>query len=65
MKTIEAAAWAEANSSSTAKEPCVFALSDRIVALMEAEGVSLDDLLMGLKEEREATWREQMSSEED
>jgi hypothetical protein len=65
VKTIEAAAWAEANSSSTAKEPCVSALSDRIVELMESTGISLDDLLAGLKKEREATWREQMSSEED
>ena len=33
-------------------------LADRIADLMDAEGVSLADLLSGLKEERESIWRE-------
>lgn len=65
MKTMKATERAEANSSLTGKELRVSALSDRIVELMESTGISLDDLLAGLKKEREATWREQMSSEED
>jgi AbrB family looped-hinge helix DNA binding protein len=33
-------------------------LTDKITELMEEEGVTLADLLQGLKEEREAIWRE-------
>lgn len=62
VKTVEAAARAEAKSSLTAKELRVSALSDRIVELMEAKGISLDDLVTGLEEEREAIWREQQRS---
>jgi AbrB family looped-hinge helix DNA binding protein len=37
-------------------------LADKIVDMMEAEGVSLADLLSGLKEEREAMWRERQGN---
>jgi AbrB family looped-hinge helix DNA binding protein len=40
------------------KQPQVPRLADRIAGLMEEEGISLADLLQGLKEEREAIWRE-------
>jgi prevent-host-death family protein len=33
-------------------------LADKIVDMMQAHGVSLADLLVGLEEEREAMWRE-------
>lgn len=42
----------------TSKQPQVPRLADKVVEMMEAEGVSLADLLSGLKEEREAMWRE-------
>ena len=42
----------------TRKQPRVPRLADKIAGLMEEEGVSLADLLQGLKEEREAIWRE-------
>ena len=42
----------------TPKQPQVPRLADKITELMEEEGVSLADLLKGLKEEREAIWRE-------
>jgi bifunctional DNA-binding transcriptional regulator/antitoxin component of YhaV-PrlF toxin-antitoxin module len=45
----------------TPRQPQVHRLGDRIVAMMEAEGVSLADLLSGLEEEREAIWRERQS----
>jgi hypothetical protein len=41
----------------TPRQPQVPRLADQIVALMEEEGVSLADLLQGLKEEREIIWR--------
>ena len=40
------------------RQPQVPRLADKIAGLMEEEGVSLADLLQGLKEEREAIWRE-------
>lgn len=42
----------------TPRQPQVSRLTDKIVGLMEEEGVSLADLLQGLKEERETIWRE-------
>jgi bifunctional DNA-binding transcriptional regulator/antitoxin component of YhaV-PrlF toxin-antitoxin module len=42
----------------TPKQPVVPLLADRIVELMEAEGVTLADLLIGLKEERAAIYQE-------
>lgn len=42
----------------TPRQPQVSRLADKIVGLMEEEGVSLADLLQGLKEERETIWRE-------
>ena len=33
-------------------------LADKIVAIMEGEGVSLTDLLEGIQEERRAIWQE-------
>lgn len=42
----------------TPKQPQVPKLADEIADVMEAEGVSLADLLAGLKEEREAIRRE-------
>jgi AbrB family looped-hinge helix DNA binding protein len=42
----------------TPRQPQVPRLADKIVSMMEEEGVSLADLLQGLKEEREAIWRE-------
>jgi AbrB family looped-hinge helix DNA binding protein len=42
----------------TPRQPQVPRLADRIAGLMESEDVSLADLLAGLKEEREAIWRE-------
>ena len=40
------------------RAPQVPRLADRIVDMMEVESVSLADLLSGLKEEREAIWRD-------
>jgi len=40
------------------KQPQVPRLADKIAGLMEEEGVSLADLLQGLKDEREAIWRQ-------
>jgi AbrB family looped-hinge helix DNA binding protein len=40
------------------KQPQVPMLADKFVRIMEDEGVSLAELLSGLKEEREALWRE-------
>ena len=40
------------------KRPQVPRLADKIAAMMEAEGVSLADLLAGLAKERETIWRE-------
>lgn len=42
----------------TPKQPIVPQLADRIVELMEAEGVTLADLLIGLEEERAAIYQE-------
>jgi bifunctional DNA-binding transcriptional regulator/antitoxin component of YhaV-PrlF toxin-antitoxin module len=42
----------------TPKQPKVPELADKIVALMEAENVTLADLLLGLEEERQAIWQE-------
>lgn len=42
----------------TPTQPQMPRLADRIADMMESEGVSLADLLAGLKEEREAIWRE-------
>lgn len=46
----------------TPKRPQVPRLADKIVDLMEAEGVSLADLLSGLEEEREAILRERQAN---
>ena len=46
----------------TRKQPRVPRLADKIAGLMEEEGISLADLLQGLKEEREAIWRERAES---
>ena len=40
------------------KQPQVPQLADKIAALMEADNVTLADLLLGLEEEREAIWQE-------
>jgi len=42
----------------TPRRPQVPRLADKIADMMESEDVSLADLLEGLKEEREAIWRE-------
>ena len=42
----------------TPKRPVVPVLADRIVELMEQEGVTLADLLLGLEEERAAIYQE-------
>lgn len=42
----------------TPKRPVVPLLADRIVELMEQEGVTLADLLLGLEEERAAIYQE-------
>jgi len=42
----------------TPKRPVVPVLADRIVELMEREGVTLADLLLGLEEERAAIYQE-------
>jgi len=46
----------------TPRQPQVPRLADKIAGLMEEESVSLADLLQGLKEEREAIWRERMEN---
>ena len=46
----------------TPKRPQVPLLADKIVEMMEAEGVSLADLLSGLEEEREAILRERQAN---
>ncbi|MBW4547849.1 MAG: hypothetical protein KME25_25890 [Symplocastrum torsivum CPER-KK1] len=43
----------------TPKQPQVPQLADKIVALMEEEGVGLSDLLEGIETERQAIWQEQ------
>jgi AbrB family looped-hinge helix DNA binding protein len=48
----------------TPKRPVVPLLADRIVELMEAEGVTLADLLIGLKEERAAIYQERWARQE-
>lgn len=45
----------------TPKRPVVPLLADRIVELMEQEGVTLADLLVGLEEERAAIYQEHWS----
>lgn len=42
----------------TPKRPVVPLLADRIVELMEKDGVTLADLLLGLEEERAAIYQE-------
>ena len=42
----------------TPKQPRVPQLSQQFVAMMQREGVTLADLLDGLREEREYIWRE-------
>jgi hypothetical protein len=44
----------------TPKQPRVPQLADKIVAMMEAEEISLADLLLGLAEERKAIWQERL-----
>lgn len=44
------------------KPPQVPQLADRILAIMESEGVSLSDLLLGLETERENISQEQQSN---
>jgi antitoxin PrlF len=43
------------------KRPVVPVLADRIVELMEKDGVTLADLLLGLEEERAAIYQERWS----
>ncbi len=47
-----------ANAISPTPKPKVPRLADQIVDMMQAQGVSLADLLARLEEEREAIWRE-------
>ncbi len=42
----------------TPRQPQVPQLADKIVTMMEQEGVSLADLLLDLAEQREAIWQE-------
>jgi len=49
----------------TPKRPVVPLLADRIVELMEAEGVTLADLLIGLEEERAAIYQERWSQKDE
>ncbi len=46
----------------TPKQPQVPQLADKITAIMEAEGVTLTDLLDGIETEREAIWQEQQNA---
>jgi AbrB family looped-hinge helix DNA binding protein len=45
----------------SSKQPQVPMLADKFVGIMEDEGVSLAELLIGLKEEREALWHERQA----
>ncbi|NEQ23730.1 MAG: AbrB/MazE/SpoVT family DNA-binding domain-containing protein [Microcoleus sp. SIO2G3] len=46
----------------TPKQPQVPQLVDKITAIMEAEGITLTDLLDGIETEREAIWQEQQNA---
>ncbi|MBD1806189.1 AbrB/MazE/SpoVT family DNA-binding domain-containing protein [Microcoleus sp. FACHB-SPT15] len=46
----------------TPKQPQVPQLADKITAIMEAEGITLTDLLDGIETEREAIWQEQQNA---
>jgi len=48
----------------TPKRPVVPLLADRMVELMEEEGVTLADLLLGLEEERAGIYQERRSQPE-
>ncbi|RMF35947.1 MAG: AbrB/MazE/SpoVT family DNA-binding domain-containing protein [Chloroflexi bacterium] len=48
----------------TPKRPVVPLLADQIAELMEAEGVTLADLLLGLEEERAALYKERWRQED-
>ena len=43
----------------TPRQPQVPQLADKIIAIMEDEGVSLTDLMAGVEAERETIWQEQ------
>ena len=45
------------------EQPQVPQLADKIVALMEEEGVALSDLLEGIETERQAIWQEQQQDD--
>lgn len=42
----------------TPRQPQVPQLADKIIAIMEDEGVSLTDLMAGVEAEREAIWQQ-------
>ena len=46
----------------TPKQPQVPQLADKITAIMEAEGITLTDLLDGIETERKAIWQEQQNA---
>jgi AbrB family looped-hinge helix DNA binding protein len=46
----------------TPRQPQAPQLADKIAAIMEQQGVTLADLLVGLAEEREAIWRERQQN---
>ena len=46
----------------TPKQPQVPQLADKITAIMEAEGITLTDLLDGIETERGAIWQEQQNA---
>ena len=43
----------------TAKQSQVPQIADKIIAIIENEGVNLTDLLVGVEAERKAIWRSQ------
>jgi AbrB family looped-hinge helix DNA binding protein len=45
------------------KQPQIPRLIDKITEMMDKEGISLVDLLQGLKEKREAIWREHVGDD--
>jgi AbrB family looped-hinge helix DNA binding protein len=49
----------------TPERPVVPLLADRIVELMETQGVTLADLLIGLEEERAAIYQERWSQKDE
>jgi hypothetical protein len=58
ITAVEVVKRAGTISSPALEQLQVPGLADKIVTLMEANDVSLTDLLSGLQEERKAIWRE-------